>query len=143
MRVCIDTNVMLSALARGSPLLPLLDAITSGRLELVVSTAILFEYEEIAQQQGGATFSGKLMHMIALVAQVHQTIHFAEPSFEFHTIPTDTDDNKFANCAIAAHADFVITEDKHFAALANAGYKPQPITAMEFIQRYLKTNHPS
>ena len=139
MRVCIDTNVMLSALARGSPVAPLFDAITSGKLELVVSTAILFEYEEISQQQGGSLFAGRLMRMIALVASVHQTIHFAEPSYEFSTIPTDADDNKFANCAITAHADFVITEDKHFAALANAGYKPQPITAMEFSERYLST----
>jgi putative PIN family toxin of toxin-antitoxin system len=139
MRVCIDTNVMLSALAKGSPMAPLFDAITSGELELAVSTAILFEYEEIAQQQGGALFAGKLMRMIALVAQVHQTIHFAEPSFEFNTIPADRDDNKFANCAITAHADFVITEDKHFALLANAGYKPQPVSALEFIERYLKT----
>lgn len=140
MLVCIDTNVMLSALARGSPMLPLFDAITTGRLELVISTAILFEYEEIAQQQGGPSFAGKLMQMIALVASVHRTIHFAEPSFEFNTVPTDADDNKFANCAIIAHADFVITEDKHFFPLANAGYKPQPISALEFIERYLKTN---
>lgn len=137
MRVCIDTNVMLSALARGSPTQPLFGAIATGKLELVVSTAILFEYEEIAQQQGGASFAEKLMHMFALVASVHQTIHFAEPSFEFNTIPTDADDNKFANCAIIAHADFVITEDKHFATLANAGYKPPPISALEFIERYL------
>jgi putative PIN family toxin of toxin-antitoxin system len=139
MRVCIDTNVMLSALARGSPMLPLFDAIASGRLELAVSTAILFEYEEIAQQQGGASFAGKLMRMIALVASVHQTIHFSEPFFDFDTIPKDADDNKFANCAIAAHADFVITEDKHFSQLANAGYKPQPTSALEFIERYLAT----
>jgi putative PIN family toxin of toxin-antitoxin system len=135
MLVCVDTNVMLSALARGSPLAPLFDAITSGRLELALSTAILFEYEEIAQQQGGASFAEKLMRMIALVASVHHTIHFVEPTFEFQTIPADADDNKFANCAIVAHADYVITEDKHFAPLANAGYKPQAILPLEFIER--------
>jgi len=61
MRVCIDTNVMLSAMAKGSHLVPLFDAITSGKLELAVSTAILFEYEEIAQKQGGNLVAGKLM----------------------------------------------------------------------------------
>jgi putative PIN family toxin of toxin-antitoxin system len=137
MRVCIDTNVMLSAMAKGSPLTPLFEAITSGKLELAVSTAILFEYEEIAQQQGGASFAGRLMRLIGLVASVHQSICFAEPSFEFHTIPADVDDNKFANCAIILHADYVITEDKHFAPLANAGYKPQPISALDFIERHL------
>lgn len=46
------------------------------------------------------------------------------------------DDNAFTDCAIAAHADYVITEDRHFAPLANAGYKPQPITPEAFIERY-------
>ena len=137
MLVCVDTNVMLGALAKASPSLPLFDAISAGKLRLAVSTAILFEYEEIAQQQGGAPFAEKVMRMIALVASIHQTIHFAEPTFEFHTIPADADDNKFANCAIVAHADYVITEDNHFAPLSNAGYKPQPITPREFIRRYL------
>ncbi len=52
------------------------------------------------------------------------------------TIPADPDDNKFANCAIATHADFVITDDRHLGPLANAGYHPQPITPMAFIERY-------
>jgi uncharacterized protein len=137
MLVCVDTNVMLSAFARNSPVVPLFDAITSGGLSIAVSTSILFEYEEIAQQQGGAAFAEKIMRMIALVSVVHQTVHFAGPTFEFGTIPADADDNKFANCAIVTHADFVITDDKHFASLANAGYKPQPISPIAFIERYL------
>ena len=137
MLVCVDTSVMLSALAKGSPLAPLFDAITAGKLAVAVSTPILFEYEEIAQRQGGAPFAEKLMRMITLVANIHKTVHFVEPAFEFHTIPADADDNKFANCAIVAHADYVITEDKHFAPLSNDGYKPQPIAPMEFISRYL------
>jgi hypothetical protein len=38
--------------------------------------------------------------------------------------------------AIAAHADEVITTDKHFAPLAEAGYNPQPITPEAFFARY-------
>jgi len=44
--------------------------------------------------------------------------------------------NAFTDCAIAAHADYVITDDRHFAPLANAGYKPQPITPQAFIEQY-------
>jgi len=43
--------------------------------------------------------------------------------------------NKFCDCAIAAEADFVISEDNHFAPLKSAGYRPQPITPTEFIRR--------
>lgn len=48
----------------------------------------------------------------------------------------DPDDNAFTDCAITAGADCIITDDAHFAPLANAGYKPQPITPAEFIERY-------
>ena len=35
----------------------------------------------------------------------------AQPSFQFHVISDDPDDNKFTDCAITAGADFVITGD--------------------------------
>lgn len=55
---------------------------------------------------------------------------------QFHVMGEDPDDNAFTDCAIAAYADFVISEDHHFNLLANAGYKPQPITPSAFIHRY-------
>ena len=45
--------------------------------------------------------------------------------------------HKFCDCAIAAAADFVVTEDNHFAALKSAGFRPQPLTPDEFIRLYL------
>jgi predicted nucleic acid-binding protein len=50
------------------------------------------------------------------------------PHYQFHVISKVADDNAFTDCAIDAQADYVITSDRHFAPLANAGYKPQPIT---------------
>lgn len=44
---------------------------------------------------------------------------------------------KFSDCAITAEADYIVTEDRHFQALIGSGYKPQPITPAEFIQRHL------
>lgn len=49
-------------------------------------------------------------------------------------IATDPDDNKFCDCAIAAEADFLVTEDRHFEALKSAGYHPQVLTPNEFIR---------
>ena len=45
--------------------------------------------------------------------------------FRFHLIIGDADDDKFADCAIAAEADFIITEDHHFDVMPGSGYKPQ------------------
>ena len=55
-------------------------------------------------------------------------------------VAADPDDNKFCDCAIAAEADFVVTEDIHFDALKSAGYKPQPITPGEFIRLHLSAS---
>lgn len=61
------------------------------------------------------------------------------PDFHYQIVTADPDDNKFADCAISAHADFLMTEDADFAPLSNAGYKPQPIKPSEFIPRFLST----
>ena len=63
------------------------------------------------------------------------------PSFFFRTITADRDDDKFADCAITAHADWIVTEDGHFQALVGSGFKPQPIKPADFIERVL-AGHP-
>ena len=35
----------------------------------------------------------------------------------FHLIETDKDDNKFVDCAIAANAQYIVSEDSHFKHL--------------------------
>jgi len=60
------------------------------------------------------------------------------PSFHFLTIPADPDDDAFADCAIAADADYIITSDHHFDALKNSGFKPRAITPEDFIRRFLQ-----
>ena len=71
------------------------------------------------------------------VSQQHGNVLHVSPSFRFQLIPADPDDHKFADCAIAADADYIITEDRHFDTLIGSGYKPQPITPEEFIRRHL------
>jgi uncharacterized protein len=137
MLVVIDTNVMLSAFAAQSPLVPLFRALRTGRLRLAVSASILLEYEEIAAQRGGVALAGRTMHLLSLVASAYSTVQVVNPSYQFRIVTSDPDDNKFTDCAIAAHADFVITNDSDYLPLRDAGYKPQPISPEEFIQRYL------
>jgi len=57
--------------------------------------------------------------------------------FHFHAVTADRDDDKFADCAISVHADFIVTEDRHFKPMLGSGYKPQPISAADFISQYL------
>ncbi len=137
MTVCIDTNVLVGMFGRSAPWLPLRQALLSGRIVWALSNEILLEYEEIIIREMGAAKAMSMLRFIELVDETRGVIRYLSPTFRFHTIPSDADDDKFADCAIASHADFVITEDRHFRALAGAGYKPQPIAPAEFIARYL------
>ncbi len=40
---------------------------------------------------------------------------------------------------VAANADFLVTEGRHFAALKSAGYKTKPINPDDFIRLHLES----
>ena len=137
MTVCLDTGVFLQMFGRRQPFYPILRALLDGWIILAVSTEILLEYEEITVSLSGAERWRDMEAFLELLAQLHGNIRQMEPQYRFGVVVTDPDDNKFCDCAIAAEADYVITEDSHFDALKSAGYKPQPITPDEFIRLHL------
>jgi uncharacterized protein len=139
MTVCLDTGVFLQMFGRKQPFHALLRALLDGRLILALSTEILLEYEEITVRLSGAERWRDVVTLLELLAQLHGNIRQIEPHYRFGVVLDDPDDNKFCDCAIAAEADFVVTEDAHFAALKSAGYRPQPITPDEFIRFHLAT----
>ncbi len=137
MTVVLGTNVLVRMMGRGAPYAALRYALEEGRLRWALSTAVLLEYEEIiGRLLGAATWSG-LLRQIEVISLLWGTILRVSPSFRFRTIAADADDDAFADCAIAADADWIITSDHHFDALRGAGFKPQPITPEEFIERFL------
>ena len=59
------------------------------------------------------------------------------PSFQFRVVTADPDDNIFTDGAITAGADYLLTEDSHFAPLADAGYKPRPLSPQQFVAQFV------
>ena len=137
MTVCLDTNVFLQIFGRKQPFYPIVRALLDGRLTLAVSNEILLEYEEVTTQLSGAERWREVAAFLELLDQLHGNIRQIEPRFRFAIITQDPDDNKFCDCAIAAEADFVVTDDAHFSALKSAGYKPKPARPEEFIRVHL------
>ena len=137
MTVCLDTNVFLQIFGRRQPYHQILRALLDGRLTLAVSNEILLEYEEVTGKLSGAQRWRDVIAFLELLIQLHGNIRQTEPQFRFAVITADPDDNKFCDCAIAADADFVVTDDAHFAVLKTAGYKPQPVSPDEFIRVHL------
>lgn len=137
MLVVIDTHVLLRLFGRRGQHRELRDALLSGRVSWAVSTDVLLEYEELLVAKAGREAWENIRSLLRLLSIRFGTVLEVEPTFRFQVISVDPDDNKFADCAIVANADFVITEDAHFSPLASAGYMPQVIAPAEFIERFL------
>lgn len=58
-----------------------------------------------------------------------------EPHFRMELIKADPDDNKFVDCAFAAGADYLVTEDNHFNILKKTAFpKLNLVTLDEFME---------
>ena len=135
MTVCLDTNVLIQARSKKHPYHPILRGCVLGSMQWAVSTRILNEYREmiVALNDEGAW---RRVEALLNMVEAGGTLIHVSPYYQFHILTSDADDNAFTDCAITAHADYVITDDRHFAPLAGAGYKPQPVRPLAFIQRY-------
>jgi len=140
MTVCIDTCVLLQAAKAGHPLHVIFEAWLQRRFQWALSNDILIEYREVLTLRSGADRWKQLDRVFALAEAAGGLLVKVQPSYRFHVVTADRDDNKFTDCAITANADYLLTDDAHFAPLINAGYRPQPITPAEFIRAHITLN---
>ena len=85
----------------------------NGEFCLCVSNEILNEYQEIIERYSSPDVAQNVVS--AIVHNVNTV--YKESYFRFNLIEADPDDNKFVDCAIAANAEYIVTEDAHFKAL--------------------------
>lgn len=120
MRVVLDTNILLPSIRRGSRLRWLFDALLAERFTLVVSTSILFEYEEIIGERTTPVIARSVLSAILTLPNVESV----EPRFFWHLITADPDDDKFVDAYLAAGADALVTHDGHFNVLTGLDFPP-------------------
>ena len=78
-----------------------------------MSNEILEEYLEILSQKTTPSIAGNVISTILNKHNVEQI----SPYYKFGLIQSDVDDNKFVDCAIAAGAEFLVSNDSHFKVL--------------------------
>jgi putative PIN family toxin of toxin-antitoxin system len=130
--VVIDTNCLLQIIARKSPYRPIWDAFLKGRYELCVSNEILDEYQEILGQQITPTIAEN----IVLLILNQENVQLVDPHFRMGLITADPDDNKFVDCAFAAGADYLVSEDNHFNVLRKT---PFPLLNLVTLDEFMQT----
>jgi predicted nucleic acid-binding protein len=91
----------------------LYDLFLQGKLELAVTTEIINEYTEILEQKTNTEVTKNVIQ--AMIE--NPSVTFVEPSYRWTMITKDADDDKYVDCAVAANADYLISNHKHFAVL--------------------------
>ena len=112
-RIVLDTNCLLAILSRRGNYFPVWQGLHEGKYTLCVSNEILDEYEEIIGSKTNPIIASNVIQMPINSLYVQ----FVDTYFHFHLIEQDRDDNKFVDCAIAANARFIVSEDAHFKHL--------------------------
>ena len=128
-RIVLDTNCLLQILPARSPYHKIWADVLSGKISLCVNTEILNEYEEILGQKMTKDIA---RNVVEAIARLHSTM-YQEIYIHFGLIKEDADDNKFVDCAVAANAEYIVTNDSHFNVLKEIDWpKVLVLTIKEF-----------
>jgi uncharacterized protein len=112
-RVVLDTNVLIASISHRSPVHGVWQSFLEGKYELCVTSDILVEYAEVIERKYSIIDAEFILEQMLLRSNLIQSTRY----FEWNVIAKDPDDNKFFDCAVAANADFIVSEDRHFNIL--------------------------
>ncbi|HOY07013.1 MAG TPA: putative toxin-antitoxin system toxin component, PIN family [Saprospiraceae bacterium] len=136
MKVVLDTNVLLAALPEKSNTHVIFKSLLKGDFTLCVTTDILHEYEEVFQLRANREVAVLALDLLDILPNLERINKY----YFWNLITADPDDNKFVDCAIAANAHFICTEDKHFKVLENISFPAvSVISTTEFMAILLET----
>lgn len=105
MKVVLNTNALLVSISRKSRFHRVFQAFEDKRYDLLVTTDILTEYEEVIGDEMGEIAASAMLDGLRLMPNVIYLTKY----FRWRLIVADPDDDKFVDCAIAGNADFIVT----------------------------------
>lgn len=113
LKVVVDTNVLLISISSRSQYHWLFQGLLKNEFQIVVTNEILTEYEEIISNKYSPAVAQNVIRTLLMLPNVSKIDVF----YRWYLITSDVDDNKFVDCAAAANADFIVTNDRHFDVL--------------------------
>jgi len=135
-RVVLDTNVLISALAfPGSKPDEILARARRREVDLYLSPAIVLELERILRNK----FHLGRQEVAQSLRALRRMAHLVHPTERIAVVTANDDDNRILECAVAARAEFLVTGDKaHLLPLGS--YRGTRIIApdqfLEILQRH-------
>jgi len=129
LRIVLDTNVLIVSLPSHLKHYWVFERLVAGDYDLFVTNEMLAEYQEQVAKRYGLSYTEAQLDLLLLLPNVK----LVTPFYRWLLIREDTDDNKFVDCAVAANADYIVTNDKHFRVLQDIDFPPvRAITLQEF-----------
>ncbi|MFB9843754.1 PIN domain-containing protein [Mucilaginibacter ginsenosidivorans] len=133
----MDSNILLVVIGRKSRFKPIWDAFIEGRYRLIISDEITYEYEEVLQQHSAPGVSAIVMEVFIESPDVI----FQHVYYNWNAIKADPDDDKFFDAAVAANADYLVTNDTHFNIINESDFPSvKVISANTFLELLCETN---
>ena len=112
-RVVVDTNVLVSAILFGGPPGVVLRLAAAGGMLSLTSAVLLTELHGVLLSK--FHLSPDIAELI--VNEWKAAGEVVEPAVEVSVITEDPSDNRVLECALSAHADVIISGDKHLLTL--------------------------
>lgn len=106
-RVTADSNIWISALIFGGKPMQLIDLAIDGEIELAISRPLLDEILRIMRDKLKRT-PEQLQKAEGFITALSTRV---EPSVSIKAVPTDADDDRVLECAVAAGSDTIVSGD--------------------------------
>lgn len=134
MRIVLDTNCLIQSISPRSRYYAVWESLVSGQNTLCVTNEIITEYLEILQRLTDYDTAEAIIKTIIN----SPFAEFVTPFYNFELITQDPDDNKFVDCAIAANARYVVTNDHHFDVLKSISFPPIDVITLEEFMKLIR-----
>ncbi|OOQ58714.1 putative toxin-antitoxin system toxin component, PIN family [Mucilaginibacter pedocola] len=121
--VVLDTNILLVSISSRSKYHWLYQALLNNEFQIAISPEILLEYEEKISEHWNNDVA---LNVSRSLTELHNVL-LINVYYNLNLITADLDDNKFVDCAFAANADYIVTQDHHFNVVKNVEFPRIPI----------------
>jgi putative PIN family toxin of toxin-antitoxin system len=134
-KIVLDTNCLLACISSKSENFRVWKDFQAGRFTLCVSNEILDEYQEIIARKASPVVAVNVINAIV----ESEFVEFIDPQFHLGLIAADHDDDKFVDCAFAANAAYIVSDDSHFDVLKEIPFPQLLVLKLkDFLKRLLE-----
>ena len=129
-KAVVDTNVFVSGLLKGGTTLPVLLTFRRGLFRLVMSGPLLDELFEVLSREKFRPFFDR-SEIVELRLLIEQKANIVEIEKKV-ALCRDPKDDIVLECAVAAEADFIVTNDEDLLVLGEIG-KTKIVSSLSFL----------